>query len=142
MNIGLVIHKKTQNINIQYMNKMNKGSVIISKFNKIYSVARKFRVKGLFSSRCCLSSRLSGSVQDYMLIMKCENCQCSIRDKLFLHIECKSVCCVSLQVVLSKMQRLRCVLMLRVHVLYLVLYFAVLAGDRSSMYQDLEQCFV
>ena len=27
---------------------MNKGSVILSKFNKIYNVARKFRVKGFF----------------------------------------------------------------------------------------------
>ena len=30
------------------MNKMNKGSVIVSKFNKIHIVARKFRVKDFF----------------------------------------------------------------------------------------------
>ena len=142
MNIVLVIHKKTQNIIVQYMNKMNKGCVIVPKFNKIHSVARKSRVKSFFLLADVCRVDFQEVFRITCLLYKVRIASAAFEIKLFLHVECRAVCCVNLQVALSKMQILRCVLMLRVHVLYLVLYFAVLARDRISMYQDLEQCFV
>jgi hypothetical protein len=61
INMGLVINKKAEYKHLVH-GKMNNGIVIISTFNIIHSVARKFRVKGFFYPPCCLSSRIPGSV--------------------------------------------------------------------------------
>jgi len=88
------------------MSKMNKGNVTVSKFNKIHSVARKFRVKGFF----LLADVFRVDSQEVFRIT-CILCNVRIASaafaiKLFLHVECRSVCCASLQVVLSRKQRL------------------------------------